>query len=412
MYLKKIEACRYCGNDELVDFLDLGAQTIQGSFAYPDKPAPSNRAIPLLITRCNPKFNNGCGLVQNRYTVPPEILYSNYGYLSSVTDTMKNHLKSIVNELLQLKPNSNYVLDIACNDGYALSCYPDEITKYGVDPSDVARTVKLENTFIYNRCYPMDLNDLGFDIISAFAVLYDIGNLNSFLRKVNHQLNSNGVFAFEVAYLPSVFEHMTWDQFVHEHISTFSFAVLERICKDAGLRIFNARLTPTNGGSILCFACHSNYMEFDKDEYRDNLNKIRIKEFDLKLDEFEIYENFECSVEKHVNHIKATIDNILKEGKIIHLMSASTKGNVLLQAAQIGPDKIKYAAERTPAKIGAKTISGIEIISEQQSLDMNPDYYLVLCWHFKTEIIERYKSYIENGGKLIFPMPILTIHSS
>ena len=38
-----------------------------------------------------------------------------------------------------------------------------------------------------------------------------------------------------------------------------------------------------------------------------------------------------------------------------------------------------------------------------------PDYYLVLPWHFKSEIIRREKKYIKSGGKLLFPLPKVQI---
>ena len=40
---------------------------------------------------------------------------------------------------------------------------------------------------------------------------------------------------------------------------------------------------------------------------------------------------------------------------------------------------------------------------------MNPDYMLVLPWHFKETIIKREKEYLNKGGKLIFPLPEIEI---
>ena len=34
-----------------------------------------------------------------------------------------------------------------------------------------------------------------------------------------------------------------------------------------------------------------------------------------------------------------------------------------------------------------------------------PKYLLVLPWHFRDEIIEREKEFLQNGGKIIFPLP-------
>jgi hypothetical protein len=40
---------------------------------------------------------------------------------------------------------------------------------------------------------------------------------------------------------------------------------------------------------------------------------------------------------------------------------------------------------------------------------MNPDYFLVLPWHFKYDILERERDYIARGGKFIFPLPEIEI---
>ena len=36
---------------------------------------------------------------------------------------------------------------------------------------------------------------------------------------------------------------------------------------------------------------------------------------------------------------------------------------------------------------------------------MNPDYFLILPWHFINEFKEREKNYLKNGGKLLVPLP-------
>jgi hypothetical protein len=40
---------------------------------------------------------------------------------------------------------------------------------------------------------------------------------------------------------------------------------------------------------------------------------------------------------------------------------------------------------------------------------MQPDYYLVLPWHFKNSILQRETEYIARGGKFIFPFPEIEI---
>ena len=71
---------------------------------------------------------------------------------------------------------------------------------------------------------------------------------------------------------------------------------------------------------------------------------------------------------------------------------------------------IKFAAERNKSKYNLYTPgSKIKIISEKISRSYKPDYYLVLPWHFKKEILIREKQIRKSGTKLIFPLPKLEI---
>ena len=51
----------------------------------------------------------------------------------------------------------------------------------------------------------------------------------------------------------------------------------------------------------------------------------------------------------------------------------------------------------------------IKIVSEKISRKLKPDYYLVLPWHFKNEILKREKKIINSGTKFIFPLPKIKI---
>jgi GDPmannose 4,6-dehydratase len=58
------------------------------------------------------------------------------------------------------------------------------------------------------------------------------------------------------------------------------------------------------------------------------------------------------------------------------------------------------------------TCSGSKIISEEIMRELPPDYLLVLPWHFKNEIIEREKTFLDGGGQLVFPFPHFEIVGS
>ena len=51
----------------------------------------------------------------------------------------------------------------------------------------------------------------------------------------------------------------------------------------------------------------------------------------------------------------------------------------------------------------------IKCFSEEDARNANPDYFLVLPWHFKNGIVQREREFLAKGGKFIFPMPEIEI---
>jgi hypothetical protein len=98
------------------------------------------------------------------------------------------------------------------------------------------------------------------------------------------------------------------------------------------------------------------------------------------------------------------------EGKKVYGYGASTKGNTLLQLFGITPDLITAIAERSPYKFGLQTVgTNIPICSEQEMREANPDYLLVLPWHFIDEFVKREGDFIAKGGKLVVPCPTFQV---
>ena len=84
-------------------------------------------------------------------------------------------------------------------------------------------------------------------------------------------------------------------------------------------------------------------------------------------------------------------------------LGASTKGNVLLQHFHIDSSLLACVGEVNPDKFGCFTPGTlIPIVPEKQVLDANPDYLLVLPWHFR-RFFEQQPSLA--GRTLVFPLP-------
>lgn len=418
MFLKWINRCRLCGNPHFDEVIDLGEMYSQGFFIYKDKPAPPMRKIPTRIVRCDTqKWEDGCGLVQNKVIVPSEILYSNYGYSSSINPHMVNHLKLLYEKIIEIKSNllGQIVCDIGMNDGTFLKFFGQGVKKIGIDPSDISKNVSGDIKVI-NECFPTKkLNRLltqnsiiresnKVTVFTAFACLYDMIDLEKTLLSIEECLAEDGIFVFEVAYLPTVLRDLCYDGMVHEHISLFSLTTLEYALNKVGLRVFKLEKTLTNSGSLLVFACKKNCEIYDNENNINTLKQLRIEEFEAKIDDPKTYESFRNRVNQHSIDLKTLLIKFKNEGKKIHIYGASTKLNTILSFVGIGPELIDCAAERDPKKWGGRLLNGIPMVSEEESRK-NVDVYLIGPYHFRQEIIKREQQLLDRKIKFLFPLP-------
>ncbi|MES2704084.1 MAG: class I SAM-dependent methyltransferase [Bacteroidota bacterium] len=417
MHIRKRTTCRVCGSPSLVRVIDLGEQYLQGSFIKPGKELPSHRKIACTLLRCNPGADeNACGLLQMEHSVPPEILYAAYWYRSGTNATMRNHLKEIVTSAVAIlgKPQAS-VLDIGCNDGTLLANYPDNWSKFGVDPSDVAQEIKLPNARVVKDIFPSAklfdvLGTQRLDIITSIAMFYDLEQPVAFVQGIKKLLSEDGIWIFEMSYMPEMLRLDSYDTICHEHLEYYSLAVIETILKKAGMKLFRISFNDINGGSIRCYATHEANHSYANAADNKLLDEIRLSEFDLELDTDKPYLAFQERIQQTKVELYNALLDLKAKGKRIHIYGASTKGNTILQWCGIDKNIVDYAAERNPDKYGARTLgTDIPIISEEDSRAMKPDYYLVLPWHFKTEFLEREKAALDNGTGFIFPLPTLEI---
>ncbi|WP_448208762.1 class I SAM-dependent methyltransferase, partial [Azospirillum sp. sgz302134] len=401
-----------CGSTKLKPVIDLGDQYLQGSFVKPGVLLPPTRKLPTQLVRCDvTQDEHACGLLQLAHSFPPEILYANYWYRSGTNATMRNHLHGIVDSVMGLIGTpAPTVLDIGCNDGTLLFHYPEGTTRYGVDPSDIANEIA-DRATVVNTVFPSEqalavLPKGGLDVVTSIAMFYDLEDPVGFASAIAGLLKPEGVWVFEMSYLPLMLLQNSFDTVCHEHLEYYSLSVLETIAAKAGLRIFKAELNDINGGSIRCYATHAANLSYGQPEDKAFLHRLRIQEFEMELDTDKPYQVFQQRIETLREELNRILFDVQARRGKVHIYGASTKGNVLLQWYGINRLLVDCAAERNPGKVGARTLgTDIPIVSEEESRAQRPDYYLVLPWHFKREFLEREREAIMNGTKMLFPLP-------
>lgn len=416
MHLVYRKTCRICGSSALTKVIDLGEQCLQGSFIKPGKETPPLRKIPTKLVRCDPTIDEeACGLLQTETSVPPVILYSAYWYRSGTNQTMRDHLKGIADVASGFAGKADArVLDIGCNDGTLLFCYPDSFVKFGVDPSDIAQEIPGGITVVQDTFPSHELNgliaDRRFDIVTSIAMFYDLENPVDFVQQVKAILGEEGIWIFEVSYMPAMLAMNSYDTICHEHLEYYSFSVIENLMQKCSMKVVKVEFNNINGGSIRCYATHLSNFKFKSRENQQALEQVRQQEFDLELDTDKPYRNFQERINRHKEELSGLLKGLKREGRKIHIYGASTKGNTILQWCGLDNTIIDYAADRNPDKDGARTIgTDIPIVSEEKSRAMKPDYYLVLPWHFRDEFLDREKAFLNGGGGFIFPLPAIEI---
>ena len=421
MKIKRINKCRFCKSKNLKKVVSLGNQNLQGYFI--DKNQKNNhkfinKKFLTELVRCdNQKNKNGCGLLQLSVSVPSDILYKKYFYRSGINLTMKNHLKKLATKIDRFFKNKNrvYILDIGCNDGTLLNFFSKKYLKYGIDPSDSfplsgVKNIKFINDFFPSSKLKLKLGNKKFDVITSIAMFYDLEDPSSFVKNINNSLSKDGLWIFEVSYMPKMLKLNSFDTICHEHLEYYSLTVIRKILSQSNMKLAKIELNNSNGGSIRCFVVKKNCQKYHKKNYLMEINKLLNNEKKLKLHTNEPYINFANNIEKIKKKLLKLISKLKSKNKIIHVYGASTKGNTILQYCKINNTLIKFAADRNLEKDGLKTLgSDISIISEYKSRNMRPDYYLALPWHFKEEFIKRENKFLKNGGKFIFPLPKVEI---
>ena len=403
----KIKQCRICNSKSLRNLFSLGKMKFTGKFPKKNQRIPSGD-VHLVIC-------NKCSLVQLKDNFNLNYLYNkDYGYRTGINSTMRTHVKSVVDKISKkVKLQSgDYVLDIASNDGTLLSYYKKSIKTFGIDPLvNKYRTdykninFKVSDFFSYKNICKVNKN-IKFKAITALSVFYDIKNPKNFLKDIKKVLHKDGIFNLEFADLKLILENNMFDTICHEHLEYYSVTVIKNLLNKVGLRIFDHYYNDTNGGSSSYYICHDNA----KFKTSKKITIILKDEKRIKINSPKTYKNFKERIDKIKNNLTNLLKKLKTQNKIIHGYGASTKGNVLLQYFNIDNKFLDCISDRNPKKDNCYTPgTNIKILTEAKSRSLKPDYYLVLPWHFKKEILKREKNIRRNGTRFIFPLPKLKI---
>ncbi|HUJ32846.1 MAG TPA: class I SAM-dependent methyltransferase [Candidatus Acidoferrum sp.] len=401
--VKTRASCRSCQSSQLVDVLDFGNPFVSNFADVPD--ASHWPRVPLELVLCA-----DCTLLQLRHTTPSDWLYRRYWYKSGVNPAMRAALADIANKAAQFVGlrSGDSVLDIGCNDGTLLRSYQTSgIERVGFEPAEnLACEAAGDKDRIINDFFSArPVADEQFRVITSIAMFYDIEDPNAFVADIASILAKDGVWVIEMHYLPLTLSRNAFDAVCHEHLEYYSLHSLEALLAKHGLEVADVDLNEVNGGSVRAYVVHRGSPAACVFERWGRVESARAAERRLALEQPDTYEHFGARVRHMGERLRAFLQKERARGKEISAYGASTKGNTLLQVFGLDSTMIRTAAERNPEKWGKYTVgTWIPIVSEAEAR-AHADYFLVLPWHFLTEIRNREREFLERGGKLVAPLP-------
>jgi hypothetical protein len=223
------------------------------------------------------------------------------------------------------------------------------------------------------------------------------------LKKI---LDKNGILHIEVAYLPEIINKFSYDTFCQEHYEYYSMHSLKYMCEKAQMKIIDFGFNKINGGSIWMNISHENSLLKEK---KHKIYKIIKNEKKNKIDKVDTYKKYFKKIFDHSKKLNHLLRKIKSKGFNIFGYGASTKGNVLLQLSKIDSHLIQEIFEINKEKFNKFTpITKIKIVNENNIKKKNPDYILLLIWHFGKFVCNKIKKQ-NKKIKIIIPFPRIKI---
>ena len=407
-----IHACRLCESRHLQPVVDFG---VRHMVDFPDRADGMTKPpLPLEVVQCR-----SCTLVQLKHTAPSDWRYATYYYRSGTNEAMREELADVVRQIRDEHgiTGRDTVLDLGANDGTLLRAYEAEHNtplRIGVEPaSNLQASLQQHCDLALNQTWPLPpagaprgrplLPDATCAAVTSIAMMYGADDLNAFTAEVKRVLRPDGLWVIQFQDLLSVLQTNAIDWFVHEHLATFSLWSLAQLLHRHGLTIVDVESRRINGGSLRVYVRHKGVGQATP-AVGAQLERERAAGL-LKAGEG--FAGFLARIELVKVALRSMVDEALSRGKVIDLYAASTKASLLLQLVGLDQRHIRQAVERQAQKVGRFVgASGIPIVSEETMRENPPDILVLGAWQFREVFLTREAAFLDNGGRMICPLPV------
>jgi SAM-dependent methyltransferase len=402
--------CRICHSKRIINVFTLNPTPPADCFVTKNNLNKTSEKFPLILAICD-----DCGYLHLPYVLHPEVSYTDYVYETQITIGLSQHYLDYAKEIVSFSGISegSFVVDLGSNDGTMLDAFKKcGMKAFGVEPNEqiagIANQNQLETVsdFFSSAVADRIMKRYGkAAIITANYMYANIDSVLEFTRNVKNLLDEKGLFVIQTGYHPEQMKINMFDYIYHEHFSYFSVKVLKQLLKQCGMELIHVSLHPAKGGSIRAIAQHR-----DGKRVLDKSVELFIKEEEnAGMHDPETYIRFADEIDLRKKDLLNYLQNIKSNGHAIVGYGASHSTTTLLHHFEMG-DYIDYLVDDNPIKHGLYSPGyHLPVYPSKKLYDDKPKYVLVLGWQHQDFIINRNKSFLDEGGKFIIPLPKLKI---
>lgn len=383
--------------------IDYGLMPLAGSFLDP-RHVDAERLYPLTLVRCR-----DCTLMQVPEVVDPQIIFAEYSYTSSTTETLTSHFAEMAKDLVALGLGAgDLVVEFGCNDGVLIQPLRRlGVRAVGVDPSDVARRASdaggwpLVAGYFDAKSAEDILDHHGrAKLVVANNVFAHIDDLDATMLAVAAVLREDGFFVFEVHYQGDLIRDFQFDTVYHEHLCYYSLRSLEVLLGRFGFSIVDLKPIPIHSGSIRVIAA------LGTSPHAPNPEVARRLEIERTYD----IPQFIAGVRERRSALRKRIVDLRSNGRSVVGYGAAGRATVLLNYCQLGRELIDYVVDMSPLRHG-RLVSGVRVpvCPTETFRGRYPDYALMTAWNYEAEIVGKEREFVASGGRFIVPLPELRV---
>ena len=402
--------CQICNSKNMHVILDLGHQPLCDSLLTKEMLNSSEKTYPLRMLWCEE-----CSLAQLDYCVDGnEVYHPDYPYRTGITKELVEYQKTMSDSLIKkydIKEN-DLVIDIGSNDGTLLSGFQKHgIKTLGIEPTNISQIANKNNIETIQEFFTTDVakkiknTKSEASLILATNMFAHMATIGEVISGIELLLKPDGVFVFENHYLLDVIQGGQFDTIYHEHLRTYSLKSLITLFSYYNLTITDVERGTRYGGNIRVHVTKGKDRSTSK-----NVESLLKLEEESGLYKLETYTKFADRVKQAKNDFMNFIFKIKSEDKTIVGNSCPGRSVTLLNYYGVDSELLPYIAEQPTSLKLNMFLPGkhIPIVKNEILIKEQPDYVVLLAWHYAQPIMEQLR---ERGLKsnFIIPLPDMKI---